>query len=350
MQSNLSARSLQLGIAASLTLHMGFAAALHGMHLLAPENLPPASTERVLTAVLQADTPLLKPIVSKPTPTARITNDSQPPPTAQVIAAIVPPEPPTPLLSPTEELATPIAGDTLAEIKKQDVLAEVAGSKAVAHYTVPTDAVLHYEGKYGGINAKGVLTWQMLGKEYKSNLNISGSVFGFTRDLNFKSEGKLNERGLITVKAEEKAVNGRVVAMHVDEPNKRVAISNVEGFQPHHADGKDLLSLISHLGILVQANPAWTTAGTAQDFHVYRPGGTRSWRYQSQGYDTINIMGKLVKAIYLKRVKVGESADFDNVHHIWLDPARHGTLLQLRLVDNKNHVTEIHLVKAEGLD
>ncbi len=226
--------------------------------------------------------------------------------------------------------------EELARKKETLASAELPLKDKAAQFSVANKVQLSYEGAWGGTPVQGILSFQLNKADYTASLQLTASTIFKTFELKQTAIGVLNIHGFEVFSAQDKAINGRTTAIAVEPSNQRVIISSKEGFLPYSAGGKDLLSLILQLGILSQAQPEWKTKGTQQDFTVYRPSGIKRWRYQSQGLESTQVGANKVETIYIKRVPQSNEPDFEYIHHLWLDPARHGLPLRIKLEDPKS--------------
>jgi Protein of unknown function (DUF3108) len=175
-------------------------------------------------------------------------------------------------------------------------------------------------------------------KKYTAQMDIAVSLAFLSYHSSFKSEGVFDAQGVHPLRSEEKSSNKSMVAITAEPEQNRVSISNQTGFQPYHPKGQDLLSTIVQLGLLVQSQPQWAKAGTAQDFTVYRPGGIKSWHFQSQGVQTVMVNGVATPTVYVKRVSLDADSDYEDQQHLWLDPARHGLPVRIQIVKKDGQV------------
>ena len=220
---------------------------------------------------------------------------------------------------------------------------------APTSYKLPTQLKLSYAANARGLNGKATLNWRKTvdtksvepdNASYEADLTAAVTFFK-TFQYGLKSSGSITRSGITPLKIEERRTNGSTIAITVEPQNKRVIISSQEGFQPYTPGGQDLLGLMLELGIFVQTQSKWSTAGTAYDFTVYRPSGVKKWRFQSQGMQTIEVAGKQVPTVHIKRIAADNQPDYEDQQFLWLDPARYGFPVKMRWVDNKQNVTDI---------
>lgn len=243
-----------------------------------------------------------------------------------------------PELLPTEELA---------KIKPPEPPKQAAAASqapATPSYQLPNKAQAKYEGTYQAMTVRGTSSWQLKGDDYSTELLLQAGGF----EMKSSAKGNLGAGGAVLREAEEVDFRKRRVRMFSEPENKRVSISNKEGFQPYSDGNVDVLSLMVQFAALVQVEPKWLKAGTAQDFTVLRPGGVRKWRLQSQGLTTLQVGGRNVEVVHIKRIRLeSEANDYERVLHFWLDPARRGMLVRLRYEDTKDQYSSIDITLTQ---
>lgn len=237
-------------------------------------------------------------------------------------------------LTPPESIALP--HEELARKIELPPVSANNGKEKATQFSVPNKVRLRYEGFFGGTPVQGVLNYQVKNDDYLADLTLSASLFFKKIEIKNTVNGVLDAQGLSPLYAQDKAMNGRLTAVTIEPHKARVIISSQDGFLPYTAEGKDWLSLILQLGIFIQAQPEWVKKGSAHDFTVYRPSGIKRWRYQSQGVEFVQIAAQRVEAVYIKRVPLNAEPDYEYIHHLWLDPARHGLPLRIKLEDTKS--------------
>jgi Protein of unknown function (DUF3108) len=225
-----------------------------------------------------------------------------------------------------------------------------AASAPNAVFTLPAQLRAQYSGvgKYGKfpLSGSGLITWNSrsdsataAGTPYDASLEIGALFYKSV----LTSQGVVNGAGIHPRRTEEKNTGKTAVVIATDVANNRVSISGKEGFQPYDASGQDLLTVIAQLGVSVQTQPQWRIAGAQKTFAVYRPGGLKHWRFQSQGLQTLLINGVAVPTIYVVQLAEDGGIDQDDQHHLWLDPARHGFPIKLRKIKKGGDYVELTL-------
>lgn len=254
-----------------------------------------------------------------------------------------------------EPSATPVQKEltTANPIVNNAIEPQSAPTIPASTYRLPTQLRVNYAANARGISGKASLVWRK-GREaetggaspntYDAELNATVTFFK-TFQYGLKSSGQLTRSGITPLRIEEKRTNGSTVATTVEPQNNRVIISSQEGFQPYSAGGQDLLGLMLELGVFVQTQPKWATAGTAYDFVVYRPSGIKKWRFQSQGLQMIEVAGQQVQTVHIRRVATDNQPDFEDQQFLWLDPKRYGFPVKMRWVDSKQNVTDINMIE-----
>ena len=215
------------------------------------------------------------------------------------------------------------------------------------NFKLPSKVRLSYEGRYLGLTAKTVVNWQQkmvdTAVNYETDLRISWLFVSYTQ----RSRGHVTVAGIKPLGSEEKSTKNAVTAIHFEPQNERVIISTQAGFQPYIAGGQDILGLMFQLAALVQSQPAWATAGTAQDFTVYLRSGVKQWRFLSHGIETLDIDGKPVQTIHVSRVPISAQPEFEDQQHFWLDPARYALPVKIKYVDARKDSKEVLLSSWE---
>ena len=310
--------------AAPLSTHTPAYDALTVSALLLPN--PSLGLPNALPAALPAA------LKTKANPAAALA-PTEPSPHSQTAGAQVP-SITTAIPAPQDSEALP--HEELARKKEPLLPASLPPKDKPLQYSLPNQIKLGYLGAWGGTPVQGTLQFELKGNDYQASLHLQASVLFKTFELKQSAQGVLSAQGLEVLRAEDKAMNGRVVAMTAEPDKQRVVISSKEGFFPYALGGKDLISVIIQLGVLVQAQSEWQTRGASQDFTVYRPSGIKRWRYQSQGLEKLQLNGATVETVYIKRVAQSSEPDFEYIHHLWLDPARHGMPIRIKLEDAKS--------------
>ena len=225
--------------------------------------------------------------------------------------------------------------------------AESKSTSPVLNFKLPSKVRLSYEGRYLGLTAKTVVNWQQkmvdTAVNYETDLRISWLFVSYTQ----RSRGHVTVAGIKPLGSEEKSTKNAVTAIHFEPQNERVIISTQAGFQPYIAGGQDILGLMFQLAALVQSQPAWATAGTAQDFTVYLRSGVKQWRFLSHGIETLDIDGKPVQTIHVSRVPISAQPEFEDQQHFWLDPARYALPVKIKYVDARKDSKEVLLTSWE---
>ena len=225
--------------------------------------------------------------------------------------------------------------------------AETKPTSPVLNFKLPSKVRLSYEGRYLGLTAKTVVNWQQkmvdTAVNYETDLRISWLFVSYTQ----RSRGHVTVAGIKQLGSEEKSTKNAVTAIHFEPQNERVIISTQAGFQPYIAGGQDILGLMFQLAALVQSQPAWATAGTAQDFTVYLRSGVKQWRFLSHGIETLDIDGKPVQTIHVSRVPISAQPEFEDQQHFWLDPARYALPVKIKYVDTRKDSKEVLLSSWE---
>jgi hypothetical protein len=201
-------------------------------------------------------------------------------------------------------------------------------------------------GQYGPfpLAGTGQLTWSTKAGAANSNFaaydaRLEIGALLYKSVLN--SQGVVTPTGVHPRRTEEKVSGKKAVVISTDTSNARVSISGKEGFQPYDANAQDLLTVIAQLGTYVQNLPQWRLAGTQETFSVYRPGGLKRWRFQSQGVQTVMFNGVAVTTIYIVEQADSGAVNQDEKHHLWLDPSRHGFPIKLRKVKQDGDFIEL---------
>jgi hypothetical protein len=208
-------------------------------------------------------------------------------------------------------------------------------------YQLPQQVKIRYETSYQGFPAHSELQWKKTGEVGAQRYEASLTTSAMGMEHQFKSLGIIGIKGLSPLGAEEKRPFKSAIATSVEPSNNRVIISSKEGFLPYDPLGHDIMSLMIQLGIYAASLPEWSKPGIAQDFTVYRPGGIRRWRFQSQGLDTIQVRGEVRQVVYIRRIASDGQPDYEDQYHFWLDPKQYGFPVKMRQVDNKGKATDI---------
>ncbi|MEY3996261.1 MAG: hypothetical protein RL344_604 [Pseudomonadota bacterium] len=178
---------------------------------------------------------------------------------------------------------------------------------------------------------------------YETELKTLSNNTDTQTDLRYSVTGNLTVYDLRPTRIEESTAKKSMVATTIDHYIKRAVISSQEGFVAYDDTRQDLLSIIIQLGINQQLEPRWFVAGTTQDFKVYRPTGLTTWRFQSQGIETVKIGEKSLNLLYLKRVPLDDQLDYEEEQHLWLDPKRYGFPVKMRFTRQNGQYTEFIL-------
>jgi Protein of unknown function (DUF3108) len=216
-----------------------------------------------------------------------------------------------------------------------------------AGFTLPTQLRAQYSGvgQYGKIplSGTGVITWKTksegAAQQYEAGLEI-GALFYKSTVL---SQGTVNAQGIHPLRTEEKNTGRAATVITVDTKNKLATVTGKDSPLPFDAAGQDLLTVIAQLGTYVQTQPQWRTAGEQKTFAVYRPGGLKSLRFQSQGMQNVMVNGVAVPTVHVIQVPVDAALEPDDQHQFWLDPARHGFPVKLRKVKSDGAYVELTL-------
>jgi hypothetical protein len=220
-------------------------------------------------------------------------------------------------------------------------------SVSTPSFTLPTQLRAQYSGvgKYGKIplSGTGVITWQTKGAadamRYEAALEIGALFYKST----LHSQGVVNAAGIHPLRTEEKNTGKAASIITIDPKTKTATVTGKEGTMPFDATGQDLLTVIAQLGTFVQTQPQWRVAGEQKTFSVYRPGGLKPWRFQSQGMQTVTVNGAALPTVHIVQISHHGATDQDEQHHFWLDPARHGFPIKLRKVKSGGDYVELTL-------
>ena len=249
---------------------------------------------------------------------------------------------PLPLVQPapatTAPTLAPIAIPAPVLQTKQPV---VTAQDSIGAYRLPKLVKASYRAVYQGIPARSTLFWQTKADAQGANYEAQLVSTAMGAEHRYASRGRLADTGITPSWAEEKRPFKSAIAINIEPQNNRAIISSQTGFLPYTAGGQDALGMFLQLGVYVQSQPQWQRAGTAHDFVVYRPNGIKHWRIQSQGIQTVEIAGKQVSTVYLRRIPTDGQADYEDQYHLWLDPAHYGFPVKIRIVGNGDKVTEI---------
>jgi hypothetical protein len=218
---------------------------------------------------------------------------------------------------------------------------------STSSFTLPTQLRAQYSGvgKYGKIplSGTGVITWQTKGAadamQYEAALEIGALFYKST----LHSQGVVNAAGIHPLRTEEKNTGKAASIITIDPKTKTASVTGKDGTMPFDATGQDLLTVIAQLATLVQTQPQWRVAGEQKTFSVYRPGGLKPWRFQSQGMQTVTVSGAAVPTVHIVQISHDGATDQDEQHHFWLDPARHGFPIKLRKVRSGGDYVELTL-------
>ena len=238
---------------------------------------------------------------------------------------------------------TAYAGTSIANSAASDGMAKPS-------FTLPTLLKAQYigVGKYGKVplSGTGTLLWKTTavgtGFQYEASLEI-GALFYSSK---VQSQGSVNAQGIHPLRTEEKNTGKTATVITINPAQQHVAVSGRSGGitnMPFDASGQDLLTVIAQLGTALQHQPKWRVAGEAKTFSVYRPSGLKQWRFQSQGMHTVTVGGVAVPTVHVVQVPVDASAELDEAHHFWLDPARHGFPVKLKKIKNASEFVELTL-------
>jgi hypothetical protein len=178
---------------------------------------------------------------------------------------------------------------------------------------------------------------------YETELKTLSNNTDTQTDLRYSATGNLTVYDLRPTRVEESTAKKSMVATTIDHYIKRAVISSQEGFVAYDDTRQDLLSIIIQLGINQQLEPRWFVAGTTQDFKVYRPTGLTTWRFQSQGIETVKIGEESLDLLYLKRIPLDDQLDYEEEQHLWLDPKRYGFPVKMRFTRQNGQHTEFIL-------
>jgi hypothetical protein len=209
-------------------------------------------------------------------------------------------------------------------------------------FTLPNQLRAQYAGagKVGKMSlaGNGVIAWQTKNVgdtlHYEASLEIGALFYKST----VNSQGVINAFGIHPLRTEQKNTGKAASTITVDPKNKTATLTGKDGTIPFDAAGQDLLTVIAQLGTYVQTQPQWRVAGEQKTFSVYRPGGLKSWRFQSQGMQTITVNGAAVPTVHIVQIPADGAADKDDQHHFWLDPVRHGFPIKLRKIKGDDYV------------
>jgi hypothetical protein len=236
----------------------------------------------------------------------------------------------------------------------------VAGSHAKRLYKIPKKLYISYEtNTYDEDNsvvktATSIFEFEDLKESktvdettidynYNAELKTLSPLLNTDIDLRYSAKGLLTIYGLRPLRIEESSAKKSMVATTIDPIIGQVVISSQEGFFPYNPNTQDLLSLLIQLGINQQTEPRWLTAGTVQDFQVYRPNGLTTWRFQSQGIETVKIGEQSLELLYIKRIPLDNQMDYEEEQHIWLDPNHYGFPVKMRFIRHNGQSTEFVL-------
>jgi hypothetical protein len=178
---------------------------------------------------------------------------------------------------------------------------------------------------------------------YETELKTLSNDTDTETDLRYLAKGNLTVYDLRPTRIEESTAKKSMVATTIDRYIRRAVISSQEGFVAYDDTRQDLLSIIIQLGINQQLEPRWFVAGTTQDFKVYRPTGLTTWRFQSQGIETVKVGEKSLDLLYIKRVPLDDQLDYEEEQHLWLDPKRYGFPVKMRFTRQNGQNTEFIL-------
>jgi hypothetical protein len=214
-------------------------------------------------------------------------------------------------------------------------------------FTLPNQLRAQYSGvgQYGKIplSGTGVITWKTKSEgtalQYEAGLEIGAFFYKST----VVSQGTVNAQGIHPLRTEEKNTGRQASVITVDPKNKLATVTGKDTALPFDAAGQDLLTVIAQLGTYVQTQPQWRTAGEQKTFAVYRPGGLKSLRFQSQGMQNVTVNGVVVPTVYVIQVPVDAAMEPDDHHQFWLDPARHGFPVKLRKTKSDGAYVELTL-------
>jgi hypothetical protein len=230
------------------------------------------------------------------------------------------------------------------------VLAATVVAVSDAHtaiFTLPSQLRAQYSGvgRYGKIplSGSGLITWQTKdtanAMQYEATLEI-GALF--YKSI-VQSQGTVSATGIRPLRTEEKSTGKAASIINIDPKNKTATVMGKDGTIPFDALGLDLLTVIAQLGTFVQTQPKWRVAGEQKTFAVYRPGGLKLWRFQSQGLKTVAVNGVSTPTVHIVQISHDDATDQDEQHHFWLDPARHGFPIKLRKVRSGGDYVELTL-------
>ena len=209
-------------------------------------------------------------------------------------------------------------------------------------YQLPNTLNIRYETKLLGLSGKSVLKFKRTEQTYNAELNTYATVLFKRFEIFYGSSGLLTVAGLQPTFIQEKRLQKPLITTELDT-SKKQAISSQSGVLPYEPNSVDVLSVAIQLAVLQQLNPRWKKTGTLQDFKAYRPSGLTTWRFESQGIHTINIAGKAIETLYIKRIPIDSNEEADE-QHLWLDPMRYGFPVKMRFVDKKGHSADILMV------
>ena len=256
--------------------------------------------------------------------------------TPSVIQA--PSPPPLPLQLPSAQATTaPVPVPAAAPTQQ---------TAAAPSYRLPSQLRAQFDATVRGFAGKSVLTWKTKdsGAAYEAQLISTVAIPFKTFEHRFESKGVINDYGLAPLSVLEKRPSGGTVATTIEPVAQRVVISSKEGFLPYDPRAHDLVSLMVQLAVYAQTQPRWQTAGTAQDFTVYRPSGIKRWRFQSMGVVLLEQGTAGIRTVHVRRVALGTEPDYEDQYHFWLDLSRYGFPVKIRQVDHKGNTTDIQLV------
>lgn len=178
---------------------------------------------------------------------------------------------------------------------------------------------------------------------YNAQLNIkSNNLIDTDLSTKYAVKGNLTVYDLRPTYIKEKN-DTHTVTTTIDTNTGQVFISNQTEFIAYDARRQDILSVIIQLGINQQMDSRWLIPGTVQDFTVYRPNGLTTWRFQSQGIQTVKIGDQNLELLYVKRISLDDQIDYEDEQHFWLDPKRYGFPIKMRFTRQNGQYTEFIL-------
>lgn len=243
-----------------------------------------------------------------------------------------------PVVAPTAETApapVPVPPVSTAPAEMAPVPAAASNTPPLfVRVSLPPSADLSYDAiaikGNSKVEGRGLVKWVQDGRQY--SLSGEASVL-FLSVLSYRSEGHLNELGILPERYVEKRLGKSSTHTHFHRERQTISFSASTNSYPVKGGEQDRGSVFWQLAGLARGNPEKLQAGLSFDLIIAGSRTAEPWRVTIQGLETVALARGGVDAWHMTVVRQEGGAEYQL--EVWIAPAQDWYPVKIMYVDRK---------------